>query len=250
MKGTDLGGKAKNLLILKEIGLKVPDFLVLKYDFFENEILDLPPSKDDIDNFSSKVFKHYKDFFNKRGEKLYSIRSSANIEDGNKNSFAGMFVSFLSIQKDSIAKKAIECFLFAKDKRIEKYMSYRSMSDNIKMNVIVQEMILGDFAGIIFSINPVNKTDEIIIEYSSKAGDTVVSGRVIPTTLIIDRNTENICQQSITKISEDLLPIHIIKKLTDDCLKIEKYFNGHVDIEFVIKDDEIYYLQTRLITTN
>ena len=120
-----LGSKINNLIKLKENGINVPNFEIIKY-------------QDYIDgNISIKQNL-------KRSNKKYAVRSSANIEDGKINSFAGQFDTYLNVLPDNLEEKISECFESLYNENVLDYCKNRNINiDDLKMNVIVQEMVKG-----------------------------------------------------------------------------------------------------------
>ena len=78
------GSKIDNLIKLRDNGFNVPAFTVVPYEDAVKDDLkfDLPSE----------------------GE-LFSVRSSANVEDGEFQSFAGQFDTFLNVSRDDVASK-------------------------------------------------------------------------------------------------------------------------------------------------
>ena len=125
--------------------------------------------------------------------------------------------------------------IYAKEKQVSK--------DSTKVAVIVQEMIYGDFSGVIFTKNPINQEDNIVIEYVKGLGEKLVGGEITPNQVILDRNC-NVIKQ----IGEDSLQKDLLSKLINIVIKIENHFKLPQDVEFTIKNHIVYILQTRPIT--
>ena len=87
-----IGGKMYGLSVLNSKGIKVPYSVVVPTD--------VSITKEDLQKVDNK-YGHY------------SVRSSADIEDGEKNSFAGMFDSYLNVCTDDILEninKVKDCY--------------------------------------------------------------------------------------------------------------------------------------------
>jgi hypothetical protein len=56
------------------------------------------------------------------------------------------------------------------------------------VGVVVQSLLAPDTAGVMFTRNPINDADEVLIESAWGLGEVVVSGRVIPDTFRVDRS--------------------------------------------------------------
>ena len=221
----EVGGKAANLGELIKLGFNVPRGFVCT----------AKENRDDIYNMYNKL----------KLDKV-AVRSSAICEDGIQNSYAGQFETFLNIDKEEIIKSVEKCYESNRSENIKGYINEKDIvDDDTKVSVIVQEMIDGDIAGVMFTKNPVTGDDTIIIESVLGLGEKLVQGEVTPSQLTINKNTliiEN-------KIGKEMLSDDEAKLLSEIGMEIESKFKAPQDIEWTIKDGEIYILQARNITT-
>ena len=222
------GGKATNLGFLMQNGFNVPDGFCISTQIKK---LDKGTKKE--------IIKRYKKL-----KSLISVRSSATSEDSKDTSFAGQFDTFLNIKSEIELLKSIEkCWKSVKSERVVAYLKNKNLN-NIKMAVIIQKMINADFAGVIFTLDPISEKN-VLIEFVKGLGDKLVSGRITPTSYLVDRNSFDITNKSDnTRMKESL-----IKNLTKTALQIEELYNFPQDIEFAIQGNTIYILQSRPITT-
>lgn len=161
--------------------------------------------------------------------KKYAVRSSCVAEDTERESHAGEFDSFLNVSKDNIKEKV--------QRVIDAY-------NGQKGEVIIQEMVDSDISGVIFTANPVGILNEIVIVAGKGLGENIVEDKVDTTTYYY-----NIDDKLYYTEDEDILTNSQINKLVKLSLQIKEIFHKHIDIEFAIKDTEIYILQARPITT-
>ena len=221
----EVGGKAANLGELIKLGFNVPRGFVCT----------AKENRDDIYNMYNKL----------KLDKV-AVRSSAICEDGIQNSYAGQFETFLNIDKEEIIKSVEKCYESNRSENIKGYINEKDIvDDDTKVSVIVQEMIDGDIAGVMFTKNPVNGDDTIVIESVLGLGEKLVQGEVTPTQITINKNTLII----VNRIGKEILSDNEIKTLSRIGLDIERFFKAPQDIEWCLKDGEIYILQTRNITT-
>lgn len=222
------GGKAKGLNVLMSNNFNVPNGLALDWQI--RELL----RKEEIEELVSSMGLD---------EKIsYAIRSSAVSEDSMNKSYAGQYLTFLNVCYKEIPDKLIQ-IINAKPKRAEAY------SDNnldLRVGCIVQQYLEAEKSGVIFTKNPLTGNEnEIVIEAVKGEGELLVSGRMTPSSYII-----NLTDPSEAHIfNENILDSDTISKLIRDSSKIKKILGKNVDIEFCIKDGNIYYLQARPITT-
>jgi len=83
--------------------------------------------------------------------------------------------------------------------------------------------------------------DEIIVEAAEGYCDQIVSGKVTPEKLTINKTND-----IITK--SETIPVELCKELKKAALKIETYFKFPVDIEWTWDGTTLWILQARPIT--
>ena len=219
------GSKIDNLIKLRDNGFNVPAFTVVPYEDAVKEDLqfDMPSSG-----------------------KLFSVRSSANVEDGEFQSFAGQFDTFLNVPGENVKDKIKEIISSLNSDGVKAYCekSGTDISD-IKMNIIVQDMIDSDIAGVLFTANPQGILNESVITVGRGLGEGIVSSKV-DTTSYYYNLTDRICY---FEGKEDLLDQDKIEELIGISNKMKAIFGEYLDIEFAVKSGVIYILQVRPITT-
>jgi pyruvate,water dikinase len=136
------------------------------------------------------------------------------------------------------------------------------------MAVIIQEMIPSEVSGVVFTTHPMNDKF-LLIEASYGIGDMVVGGRVEPDGYVIDRETLKIVERKIGKKNmmtvikgEEIKAVNVIRELAERqalsdekireiaeiSLRVEKIFDYPQDIEWCMKNDKVWLLQSRAIT--
>ncbi|NPV43677.1 MAG: pyruvate, phosphate dikinase [Firmicutes bacterium] len=206
------------------------------------------------------------------GGDAVAVRSSATAEDLPGSSFAGQYDTYLNISGiDEICMAVKKCFASLWNARAISYRLKQGISHSeLAHAVVVQRLIDGERAGILFTANPVNgRRDQMVINASWGLGEAIVSGEVSPDQWTVDRNTFNIVEEAISakrvmtvrgkegtaniKVPAELqnkpsLSIKDIKRLIEVGCRTESYFGSPQDIEWVICKDKIYILQSRDIT--
>lgn len=254
------GGKADSLLKLKSNGFQVPEFFIIDLNDYrqfleENNLMEnieiyLKGGKRELissaiinGKISKKLEYKIKEKFRKLNSKFVSVRSSALNEDGKSKAFAGQYDTYLNVTEKNLLEKIKLCWISFYNENVSEYCEDVSV---LGMNVIVQEMIDSDYAGVVFSIDPTSNTNNYsIIELVKGQGENLVSGKVTPAKFIIRRTTNNIDLQ----IGDTDINFKIIKNLEKLVLKIEKIYQCPIDVEYSIKNNVIYILQARPITT-
>ena len=202
-----IGGKGYGLVILKFYGANIPATFFVP--FWAN-----------IDKLK---------FSNGR----YAIRSSCNIEDGNENSFAGIFESYLNVNNNDIINKIEKIRECVNSNKARSYIEAKNISDNLKMCVIVQKMINSKYSGVWIG----NKINSGIYEWIKGLGENLVSGNLTPNTVICSSK-----KQTGNKIQS--------KDLAGEFINLQKRLSTICDFEWTInKNNKLYFLQYRPVTT-
>lgn len=209
----------------------------------------------------------------KSSESIFvAVRSSATTEDLEGASFAGQQETFLNVKGSSeLLKNIKKCFASLFTSRATYYRHKKGFErTKASLAIVIQKMIDSDKSGVIFSKDPTNKSDSIIMEAVFGLGEGIVSGQITPDKYIISKDLEILEKkisdkkiaitrdaaggQKTVKLKEEkskqqVLKEYEIKKLSEIALKLEAHYKKPQDIEFAIEGEEIYIVQTRAITT-
>jgi len=271
-KVSELGGKGNSLAILINNGFNVPKgFVIISEAFFEYlkqnnlmEKIEKLSFEINEDNFQKKskeiknlvlsgkipekTVSKVKKNLNKLNASFVSIRSSAVSEDSLKASFAGMHDTFLNVKSNSdlVLKNVKKCWASLFNERAVIYKIKKRITHLEGMAVIIQQMIYADVSGITFTVHPTNEK-AILIELASGSCDTIVSGKIIPESIVIDRKSLLILERKLSEKKISVLEDSIIE-IAQICLKIENVFNSPQDIEWCIYNNRVWLLQSRQIT--
>lgn len=292
------GGKGFNLYLMANAGIKVPPFIVLPTSFFEtfkienniDEYIETMLARTDtsllnisdiikqkiIDcTFSSTLEKEILIAYEKLKSNMISVRSSAHDEDSSIHSFAGQLSSFLYIHDFHHTTKALkECWASAFSERSLHYRKNNGLNlKNIKISVVLQQMIDPDISGVLFTCNPIKgQGDQIYINSVYGVGEGLVSGVLDADTFVLKKSSGEIIEQNIVfknkmlkrdsinqscievdtpkdQIEISSLSISQLKQLHHLSNQIESFYGRAQDIEWAIKDKDIYILQSRPVTS-
>ena len=292
------GGKGHNLYLLSTNGIKVPKYITLPPSFFDEfkriagisdymqnilmdshlsmlEVSDKIRRKIVDSNMPLGIYEEIAKAWTWLEKDLISVRSSAHDEDSALHSFAGQLSSYLYISDLDRAIDAIkECWASAYSERSLHYRNINKLDIlNIKVSVILQEMIDPDLSGVFFTCNPINgKNDQIFINSVYGVGEGLVSGLLDADTYAISKSHGSIIEKNIVEKTKKLvrdsseqkcLEVEValnmqnsetlspknLKDLFEMALKIENFYGRPQDVEWAILDGELFILQSRPVTT-
>ncbi|MCX6749614.1 MAG: phosphoenolpyruvate synthase [Candidatus Pacearchaeota archaeon] len=201
-----------------------------------------------------------------------AVRSSATTEDLAEASFAGQQETFVNVKgKEELFDSVRKCFSSLFTPRATYYRNKKGFKhEEASLAVVIQKMVDADKSGVIFSKDPSQNREDVVIEAVFGLGEGIVSGRITPDRYLISRKLELLekeiadkkiaitrnaaGKQEIVKLKEEISKRQVLKdseitKLTDTALKLEAHYKKPQDIEFAVENNEIYIVQTRPITT-
>ena len=207
--------------------------------------------------------------------KKFAVRSSSLSEDGSEASSAGQLETFLGIQGfESICIAVIKCWTSSVSYQAVEYRRQNGQPVTENMGVVIQEMVDSEVAGVLFTSNPVDGDEtKLVINASYGLGEAVVSGKVTPDTIMVQRHEDDFLEIEsiivgkkefrITAKSElgaeelfnadsdknkPCLDQSEIKQLCKIGIALENKLQTPQDIEWAMKAGTFYILQTRQIT--
>ena len=291
----DGGGKAANLARMTQWGLRVPAWFCLSaraFDKLVNEhgLRDRLALQGERDEFARQVEELFLsqslstqvenelfqmiESMNLDGTFL-AVRSSGIEEDSPTASFAGQFTSFLyQSGKEAVAAAVRRCWASGFSERALAYRQQKGLpTSDIRVAVVIQEMVDAKVSGVAFSRNPAAPLDrdQIIVEAVYGLGEGLVSGALEADHYAVDRKTRAI-ESTIARKAEaysqraqggiQLAPVPV-EEQTRPCLshgqviavaeqvrRLEDLMGSPQDCEWALDGEgELYLLQTRPITT-
>lgn len=226
-----VGGKAEGLARLVGYGFDVPSGFVLLGATSGN----LPGDLDD----------HY----DRIGAGKVAVRSSAIGEDSGDASFAGQYETVLNVEGPDALREAIEdCLRSLGNARAVTYRDEKSSQSELRMNVIVQQMVDARTAGVLFTANPVNaRRDQVVIDAVAGLGEALVSGRATPDHWLLARDGSMF--DSDVHGDDPVVTDAELTLLLDGALRAEAKYGAPLDMEWAIdQSGAIRWLQARPIT--
>lgn len=301
--GTNFGGKATNLNKLIQNGVKVPPGFTLRpktfaditarnvslaqriknaFDYLKTaqqhklHTDDLQVYSDYIKEaimsgttFPTDLIVEVQRVWDALDNAPVAIRSSATLEDSVDASFAGQQDTILNCASLAEIIRAVkQCWASLYSSRAILYRLQKGIVEqDASISVIIQKMIQSSISGVLFTKNPMNDSNSIVIEAILGLGEPLVSGQVTPDTYYVDRASRQIIDKKmsyqswmLTDSKDKRVPVHFSgQKLPDNliqdiiamALTIETMnANAPQDIEWGVEDNIIYILQARPITTH
>jgi len=229
------GNKAANLHHLKRKKRLIPNTYVCTWDAYERYLANDHSLIDELKNALAQIIQH---------DKKYAVRSSANIEDTLERSFAGQFKTALNVSGINEVFQAIwSVWSSTQSQSVLSYLENHQISfEELKMGVIIQEMISPMYSGVSLSKNPVTGTDETVVEAVQGLGSQLVQGGITPDRWV------NKWGYWMEKPSSESLPLSIVEEIVNETREIEFAFGYPVDLEWVFDGELVYWLQIREIT--
>ena len=203
-----------------------------------------------------------------------AVRSSATFEDSAKASFAGIHESFLNVKGIENILDAIKaCFASIWTTRAIAYRRKMGIEDRkVQPAVIVMQLIDADAAGVAFSCDPASGREDVcLVSANFGLGESVVNGSVDPDIYYVERATyrtlgENIGAKQVMTVAletggtQEQAGGNAKRRVLDGeqqqrlSILVSRVFSAlgdleqHVDIEWALKDDQFYLLQSRPVT--
>ena len=118
-----------------------------------------------------------------------AVRSSATAEDLASASFAGQQETYLNVRgTEALAAAVIDCWASLWTARAMAYRAREGIDpDEVRLAVVVQQMVEAEAAGVMFTANPANgRRDQIVISAAWGLGESVVSGTVTTDDVVVE----------------------------------------------------------------
>jgi len=283
------GGKAHALASLARVQLPIPDWFVVLPEAFDQslnatgkELMAKAETADDIAtaladlvpaaNVAKQIETAYLNLCPER--EAVAVRSSAADEDSAELSFAGQLESYLFVDHKDLMRRIADVWRSGFAERIIAYRRNAGLKPlPAPPAVIVQRIVDGDVSGVAFSGDPVSgRRGVAVVAGVWGLGQALVSGEADSDTWHVARDGRLLERQVIEKTTacrrdpdspERVITVAIegdevrratltdaevasVAQLSRDA---ERHFGRPQDIEWTLKDDQLYLLQSRPITT-
>ena len=269
-----IGGKGRGLVQLYGLSLQVPPAWVIPTSTYSNFIsslnlgpqlieleqhlgADLPKEKltavhetvltgtlpDDLSAPIHAIVKRCAEDFGGR----IIVRSSATVEDSAQHSFAGIFESIPCYSAKEVENAICQVWASVFSPRAFAYYGIASLTQFPAMALILQPYVEAHYSGVMFThfSNP-DEAPQILVEYVAGSGDKLVTGQVNPERFWLPRWASD-----VGGIPETVGPLgsQVAFELSQVAQRLEQELDHPQDVEWCVRDEQLYILQTRPITT-
>lgn len=186
---------------------------------------------------------------NRTGPFRMAVRSSAVAEDG-ECSFAGQYTTLLGVHREALASAYLTVLASKYTPEALNYRIHCGLSDEeTPMAVLVVAMVDAAASGVIYTVDPSGRDSRHLFIHTIRGqGEALVSGRVIPEVILVDRDDSSCRQQEQDETHTGALTKPQLQELAATALRIESHFETPQDIEWV-KDmnGAFFFLQSRIL---
>ena len=273
-----VGGKAVNLSeLIRMDGIRVPDGFCVTTDAFEYAVAEVPSIADQLDALArvepddraavqalsaqlrraiegvaipEEVVSAIGESLGRFNEQVaFAVRSTATAEDLPSASFAGQHDSYLNVVgRDAIVEHVRRCWASLFTERTVSYRRRNGFDErNMRMAVLVQQMVTAQAAGILFTADPVTSNRKIAaVEAVRGLGEALVGGLVSADAYAV--RADEIITSTVRHTQPALTNAQVVR-LVQLGRRIEAHFGCPQDIEWCLLGDDFEFVQTRPITT-
>ncbi|WP_343667591.1 PEP/pyruvate-binding domain-containing protein [Chitinophaga sp.] len=247
------GGKADGLIFLTKNSFHVPPYYIIPDRSIQAIIAgQLTPEQ----LFHEWITREHPD-----PHTLWALRSSAEVEDGTAQSYAGQFQTVLNCKAEALPAALAKVITGFKEVQSSAYHKGEAFG----CHVIIQEMVQGEIAGVGFSVNPLDQDNENpMVNIIPGAGFRLVSGEengmsidlaaarvtILSTQEMYNGQVFEGEYKDVTWSSEELFQkaAPALNTIREQLRWLKELKGYEVDTEFTIAAGKVYWLQVRPIT--
>lgn len=175
----------------------------------------------------------------------YVVRSSADVEDHGRQTFAGQFASVLGVSGNSEVVAAVQSVVAsAATAQVRQYARRVGVdSAALRMAVIVQQMVKPMASGVAFSSDPVTGADRVVVEAVVGAGDRLMGQGATPQRWSTGANGDDEAP------TDPVLPTSAHRQVVDAVRSIAAASGESVDLEWVWDGRQLHVVQWRPVSS-
>jgi pyruvate,water dikinase len=251
------GGKGASLAAMTAAGLPVPPGFVVRADALARSVeaerlRELARAQAHVEaqalvRAAVPPIEELTGAYERLGGGSVAVRSSAAAEDSEAASFAGQQETYLEIEgAEAVAQHVVLCWASFFSERALFYRGHKGSLDDLGMAVVVQRMVPAEKAGVLFTVDPVQRRrDRMIVEAVLGLGERLVAGEVTPDHYVVDRDGAVVRAVAPAGVlgEGELADLAAVGRL------LEQHFGSPQDIEWAIAGGRVSLLQSRPVTT-
>src|SRR3569833_1316818 len=273
-----LGGKGARLAEMMNAGLSVPPGFCITVHALREHLRDSGVTGGDdfavvraqlaATPLPAELARDSVSAYERIGRPRVAVRSSSIAEDSAAQSFAGQHDTILDVHGDEALLAAVkQCWASLWSERVRSY----GRAGEPAMAVVVLMMVDADCAGVRFTVDPIEGRDRIVIEACLGLGEGLVSARVPSDSFALDPKTLQFIDRQIRykltrcatvepgvvatvtvpsdKREAPALTADQARDLARLGLQLKEMYGANQDVEWAIRNNALYLLQTRPVTT-
>lgn len=222
-----VGTKATRLGMLIEAGFPVPAGFVIPSTRLNRHGDRIELTREDL--------AHVEQLWQRMGPSDVAVRSSGLKEDGDEQSYAGIFTSILDVTRDGLDAALIEVH----DSMTADQSTAYGTAAGAGGGIIVQTMVDAQYAGVLFTEHPA-ECGSVLVELCAGKGTGIVDGSVAAQSYQFGRFSGHLIKGDAPPI--DLAPLLELGR------RIERLFGGPQDVEWAYLNGRFHILQARNVT--
>jgi pyruvate,water dikinase len=239
---SEIGGKALGLLRLREAGAAVPPFAVIPAAIAETR-----PWNDDpacLEELRRWYDAHVAPPFTG-----IAVRSSADLEDRDRASGAGVFETVLLDAPSGLVDALNRVCDSVRGEAATAYRAWTGRPEPPRMSVVLQARVPARIAGVLFSANPSSAHPaRAYAEVVMGVGAGLVDGSRTPSRFHLELASRSVVTAETGADGPNALKPDVVTALFDTLLAVERAFDSPVDIEWVAHGKQVWFLQARPVT--
>lgn len=277
-----LGGKGARLDEMIRAGLPVPAAFCLTTALFERFLAESGPVAPDraepravregilAAELPESVARPVLAAYEELGRPRVAVRSSGRAEDSASQSFAGQHDTVLDVAGDEALLEAVKvCWASLWSDRAA---AYRQGQPAGGIAVVVQKMVHADAGGVLFTVDPLgDHPHRMVVEGCWGLGEGLVAGKVTSDLWVLDDRSLEVVEERIRYKVTQCVPVGpgqvglvkvdaaarnmpclspgLLRELAALALQLRSRYGTEQDVEWAVRDGELWLLQSRPITT-
>jgi phosphohistidine swiveling domain-containing protein len=269
-----IGGKARNLLTIHQLGLDTPSFVIIPDTWFESfcgaALLDEKgvPDFDKI-QLPASLLDAVLDSL-PASSSFFAVRSSFRDEDAGQHSFAGQFKSRLFVPAEGLEEAILDVWSSCVQSNVATYQQELQLERHYFLSIIIQEMLEPEVSGVAFSMNPVSgHRYQQVINAVYGVGEGLVSGELDADQFLVEgeqvesrlvKKTHQVvfhsatgagvCKEEVPAKQQDQPSLNSgqIGEVVAALRLLRNHFQLHQDVEFAFQNGQLFILQARPVT--